>query len=266
MIRNLVVIAVAGFVLCLAALAAAFAIGGPDAIARGGWHWAGEWDNDHWDHDWDIDPAEGRGPVATRTFAWDGSDRLSLSLPAEVTYTQADGPGQVVVTGPQRLLDRMSVEDGRIRVRKAGWGVRKVQIVVTAPNISRFHLSGANRLTIRDYNQPTLSVDVSGASEIEASGRTETLDIDISGAGEAEMGQLAAREAEVDISGAGEATVAPTERARLQISGMGEINLLTDPADVETDISGAGKIHRRDGGASAPAKPEPPTPPAKTKT
>ncbi|MCR5875743.1 DUF2807 domain-containing protein [Phenylobacterium sp. J426] len=133
MIRNLVVIAVAGFVLCLAALSAAFAIGGPDAIARGGWHWAGGWDRDHWDYDWDIDVPESRGPVATRTFPWDGSDRLSLSIPADVTYTQADGPAQVVVTGPQRLLDRMSVEDGRIRVRKAGWGVRKVQIAVTAP-------------------------------------------------------------------------------------------------------------------------------------
>lgn len=260
MIRTLVMIAVAGFVLALASLSAAVAIGGPDAIARGGWHWAGDWDKDHWDHDWDIDVAESSSPVASRTFAWDGSERLSLSLPADVTYTQAEGPGKVVVTGPQRLLDRMSVEDGRIRVRRASWGVRKVQIAVTAPNISRFHLSGANRLTIENYRQPSLSVDVSGASEVTARGETETLDIDISGAGEAEMGELKTREAEVDISGAGEATVAPTERARLQISGMGEINLLTDPTDLETDISGAGRIHRR---SSAPPA-EDATPKTKT--
>lgn len=259
MIRNLVVIAVAGFVLCLASLAAAFAIGGPDAIARGGWHWAGGWDRDHWDPDWDIDVAESRGPVATRTFAWDGSERLSLSIPAEVTYTQAAGPAKVVVTGPQRLLDRMDIEDGRIDVRHGSWGVRKVRIAVTAPNISRFHLSGANRLTIENYDQPSLSVDVSGASEVTARGRTDELDVDISGAGEAEMGGLVTRDAEVDISGAGEATVAPTGKARLQISGMGEINLTTDPADLETDISGAGRIHRRgDGVPDAPAAPAAP--------
>ncbi|MGA0607238.1 GIN domain-containing protein [Phenylobacterium sp. VNQ135] len=260
MIRNLVVIAVAGFVLCLAALAAAFAIGGPDAIARGGWHWAGGWDNDHWDKEnWDRDwDGEGAGPVATRTFAWDGSDRLSLSIPADVTYTQADGPAKVVVTGPQRILDRMDIDDGRIVVRRTHWGVRKVRIAVTAPNISRFHLSGANRLTIENYNQPSLSVDVSGASEVSARGRTDELDIDISGAGEAEMGQLATRDADVDISGAGEATVAPIGKARLQISGMGEINLTTEPSDLETDISGAGRIHRGGGEPAAPAPPAAP--------
>ncbi|WP_309088761.1 GIN domain-containing protein [Phenylobacterium sp.] len=262
MIRNLVVIAVAGFVLALAALSAAFAIGGPDALARGGWHWAGDWDKDHWDHDWDIDVAEGGGPVATRTFDWDDSERLSLSIPADVTYTQADGPGKVTVTGPQRLLDRMRIEEGRIRVRKAGWGVGKVKIVMTAPNVRRFHFSGANRLTIENYRQPSLSVDISGASEITARGETEALDIDISGAGEAHMGDLRTRDAEVDISGAGEATVAPTAKARLEISGMGEINLLTDPAELESDISGAGRIHRPRPAQSTTAAPAP----AKTTT
>lgn len=264
MIRVLIMIAVAGFVLALASLSAAVAIGGPDAIARGGWHWAGGWDHDeHWDKTWDPDwdPAEDRGPVATRTFAWDGDDRLSLNIPAEVTYTQAEGPGKVTVTGPERLLNRMEVEDGRIRVRKGAWGVRKVQIAVTAPSVTRFHLSGANRLTIQNYRQPSLSVHVSGASEVTAHGQTEVLDVDISGAGEAHMGELKANEARVDISGAGEATVAPAAKARLEISGMGEINLLTDPADLETDISGAGRIHR-----SRPATPEPAAAEAKTKT
>jgi len=265
MIRVLIMIAVAGFVLALASLSAAVAIGGPDAIARGGWHWAGggwdhdDWDRDAWDHDWD--PAEGGGPVATRTFDWDGSERLSLSIPAEVTYTQAEGPGKVTVTGPQRLVNRVEVDDGRIRVRKGAWGVRRVKITVSAPNVSRFHLSGANRLIIENYRQPSLSVDVSGASEITARGEAETLDIDISGAGEADMGGLKTREASVDISGSGEATVAPTAKARLEISGMGEISLLTDPADLETDISGAGRIHR-----SRPAEPEPAPAAAKTKT
>lgn len=244
MIRVLIMIAVAGFVLALASLSAAVAIGGPDAIARGGWHWAGGWDEDHWDHDWDIEAAESRGPVETRTFDWDGSDRLSLSVPAEVTYTQAEGPAKLTVTGPERMLDRLEIDEGRIRVRGKHWSMRKIKIVMTAPNVSRFHLSGANRLTIENYRQPSLSVDVSGASEITARGDTEVVDIDISGAGEAHMGDLKTREARVDISGAGEATVAPTAKARLEISGMGEINLLTDPADLETDISGAGRIHR----------------------
>jgi Protein of unknown function (DUF2807). len=255
MIRNLVVIAVAGFVLCLGALAAAFAIGGPDAIARGGWHWAGVWDSHDWEADWDRDWDAGpAGPSATRTLDWDGSDRLSLRFPAEVVYTQAaDGPGKVVVTGPQRLLNRLEIDDGRLRVRRGGaWRGGKVRVEVTAPNISRFHLSGANRLVIENYDQPSLSVDVSGASHVVARGRTDELDLDISGAGEADMSGLATRDAEVEISGAGEAAVAPTGRARLEISGMGEITLVTEPAELQTDISGAGRVNRKSG-APAPA-------------
>lgn len=265
MIRVLIMIAVAGFVLALASLSAAVAIGGPEAVARGGWHWAGDWDHDHWDHDWDIEASESRGPVATRNLAWDGSDRLSVSVPAEVTYTQADGPANLTVTGPQRMLDRLEIDDGRIHVRGKRWSMGKIKIVMTAPNVSRFHLSGANRLTIEGYRQPSLSVDVSGASEVTARGETEVIDVDISGAGQAHMGELKTREARVDISGAGEATVAPTAKARLEISGMGEINLLTDPADLETDISGAGRIHRRSQPQSQSA-PEAEPAPAKTKT
>ena len=50
MIRVLTMIAVAGFVLSLASLSAAVAIGGPDAIARGGWMFADrDWSHTHWD-------------------------------------------------------------------------------------------------------------------------------------------------------------------------------------------------------------------------
>ena len=63
-------------------------------------------------------------------------------------------------------------------------------------------------------------------------------------AGDGDLSGLKAREAEVEISGAGKATVAPTDRARLEISGMGEIELLTRPAQLETDISGAGRIRQ----------------------
>ena len=49
MIRVLIMITVAGFVLSVATLSAAVAIGGPEAIARGGWHMAGG----DWNWDWD---------------------------------------------------------------------------------------------------------------------------------------------------------------------------------------------------------------------
>lgn len=267
MIRVLFMIAAAGFVLSVGTLSAAVAIGGPEAVTRGGWHmfsggW-GEWDNHtHWS--WDSDEAPPRdwgaeaGPQATRTLAWSGGDRLDLSLPADVRYIQADGPGTVTVTGPQRAVDRVIVRGDSIRyARRAGPWRPKLSIVVRAPGISRFDVAGYNTLTIEGYRQKTLRLDVSGMAEVTASGEVEDLELDMSGKGDVDLGALKTRSADVDISGAAEATIAPTERARLDISGAGDVRLLTNPRSLETDISGAGKVRQ---GEPAPA-PSPPSPP-----
>lgn len=270
MIRVLFMIAAAGFVLSVGTLSAAIAIGGPEAVTRGGWHmfsggW-GEWDNhthgrwssdEHGPGDWGPDA----GPQTTRTLAWTGGDSLDLGLAADVRYVQADGPGTVTVTGPQRAVDRVVVRGDSIRYERRGGHWRpKLSIVVRAPGISRFDVAGYNALTIEGYRQKTLRLDVAGMGRVTASGEVEDLELDISGKGEVDLGALRTRGADVDISGAGEATIAPTEWARLDISGAGDVRLLTNPRSLETDISGAGKI--RQGGESAPAVPSPPLPPS----
>lgn len=260
MIRVLTMIAVTGFLLAAACLTAAVMIGGPDAIARGSWNIAaGDWDGRHWgrdsdfDPDFDIDDRVATGPQTSRTLAWTGDHTLRVGVPANVRYVQGSGAGSVVVTGPEPIVRRVVIDDGRIKVRGHRWMHRRLDIVVTAPGIDTFKLSGANRLTIEGYRQPRLSVELSGASQVTATGETESVELDMSGAGEADLGGLKTRDADVDISGAGEATLAPTGRARLDISGMGEVTLLTKPAQLETDISGAGTVHERPAEAPAPA-------------
>lgn len=260
MIRVLIMIAVAGFIVAVATLSAAFAIGGPEAFARGGWMLAGhDWDKDwnkHWDHDWHEaweDEGRPRGPQVTRTFTWSGDESLRVAVPADVRYVQAPGPARLTITGSERALSRIDVDKGRIGRRGGGWRAGKVTIVLSAPNVRRFDLSGANTLTIEGYRQETLELDLSGAAKVTAAGEARQVRIDISGAAEADLGAVKTREAEVEISGHGEATVAPTDRARLDISGMGEITLLTRPAQLETDIAGAGKIRQ-----AAPAADERP--------
>jgi hypothetical protein len=74
MIRVLVMIAVAGFILSVATLSAAIAIGGPEALSHAAWTWGANrhWDR-HWSHEgWDgtaarKPPARWPGPAAT---AW----------------------------------------------------------------------------------------------------------------------------------------------------------------------------------------------------
>lgn len=269
MIRVLFMIAAAGFVLSVGTLSAAVAIGGPEAIARGGWHmFSHHWsDGEHARWSWDPDDHDGRwgpdaGPQTSRTLAWSGSDRLDLDLPADVRYVQADGPGTVTVTGPKRAVDQVTIRGDSIRYqhRHADWRP-KLSIVVRAPNVSRFDVSGANTLAIENYRQKNLRLEVSGMGEVTAAGETDDVDIDMSGKGEVDLGALKTRGANVDISGAAEAIIAPTEWAKLGISGAGDVRLLTNPPRLETDISGAGKVRQGE-----PAPQPSPSPPPKAKS
>lgn len=263
MIRVLFMIAIAGFVLSVGALAAAVAIGGPEAIARGGWivagqDWRGDWE---WDwHDGDEPVPAASGPQATRTLAWSGADSLEIDLNADVRYVQAAGPASVVVTGPQALIDRVVVRGDSIRYdRGHGTNRRKLSIVVRAPNVASFDLSGDSRLAIENYDQPRLKLDVSGASDVSAAGRADVIELDISGSGDVDLGALKTKGAEVDATGAADVVIAPTEWAKLDISGAGDVRLLTNPPRIETDVSGAGKV-RQSGPSSTPDAPAAPVP------
>src|SRR3546814_2406578 len=62
----------------------------------------------------------------------------------------------------------------------------KLTIVVRAPNISAFDLSGRNSLAIEGYKQPHLRLDVSGSADVTAAGETDELNLDLSGGGDVE--------------------------------------------------------------------------------
>src|SRR3546814_21078869 len=84
MIRVLVMIAVSGFILCVATMSAAVALGGPAVLSHAAWTWGANraWDFDgHWDrhgnHDGWADWSDDKGPPTTREIAWTGGGRRS---------------------------------------------------------------------------------------------------------------------------------------------------------------------------------------------
>ncbi|MCR5880355.1 DUF2807 domain-containing protein [Phenylobacterium sp. J367] len=276
MIRTLLLIAVAGFFLSLVTISTAVAIGGPDVLARGAWSnwnwdWDDDWDHPAWDHrrngEWDSD----RGPQATRELVWSGGDTLELDVLADVVYTQAPGPAKLTVSGRKRAVELLRIgSDGRVYLDDHRSRSR-LHIVLSAPDIRTFRLNGSDRLTIADYDQDVLNVEISGNAEVQARGRARLVEVDISGSGEADLGGLQAQIAEVDISGSGEATIAPTEEADLEVSGSGDITLLTQPKRMNTDVSGSGSIRQETEGdritptpspsdTPSPAPPSSPTP------
>ncbi|MDY6923601.1 MAG: DUF2807 domain-containing protein [Pseudomonadota bacterium] len=249
MIRTLLIITGASLVLCAASLAGAAALGGND-LARHGWSWTFRDDGN--EETVRFQRAD-NSPRVTRTFAWEGGDRLDIDVAADVTYVQGD-EASVTVVGPREQVEGLRLDAGRltfddddnVEVVVFGWhNSDRLQITVTAPSVRSFNLSSSGDLDIRDYDQPSLAVAINGSGEVKATGRTETVDLDISGSGEADLSGLETRDADVDISGSGEALVGPTGAARISIAGSGDVDLTRRPASLSQSISGSGDVNQR---------------------
>jgi hypothetical protein len=268
MIRVLVMIAVTGFLVSVVTISTAVAIAGPDLFTDAllnhsfiGGHWDIDGNNFNWEND------RYSGPQTTRELAWTGGDTLEVDVPAQITYTQAPGAGKITVTGSQRALDNLEIEDGRLRFshghyRHGG----DLTIVMTAPAVTHFDLRGSGRLDIEGYEQDKLNLDVSGDAQVSAKGVAKGLQLSMSGSGEADLGELKVSDADINIEGSGAATLAPTGAAIVDISGSGDVTLLTRPSKLETNVSGSGSIHQRDGSPVGPATPAPTPPKAGKKT
>lgn len=267
MIRVLVMIAVAGFLAGVVALAGAAAIGGPELASRN-WDWFVDW-HDHderprkdRDREWRHErPAGDETGEITRELTWDGSTKVEFGIPAAIEFTQAPGPGKVTIYGPKEVVERVRLVDGRLSLDQPPANYARLRVVMSAPAVTRFEVGGDDRLEIRGYKQDQLAIVASGSSEVVASGEAREIDVELSGSGEADLTALATDNAEADISGSAEVTLGPKESASLEISGSATARLLTRPKHLETDVAGAGSVIFEDGGkaagAGAPAKPAP---------
>jgi hypothetical protein len=244
MIKTLALIAGAAFALAIVCFAG--------AAALGGFHWPHhEW-TDNWrlhvdDHDGrDQDDVhisvDGDGATASREIAWSGADALELDAPADVQFTQSPGPAKLTVSGPKDLVDQVRVSGSQLQLSDDDHPSGRLTVVMTAPSVKRFTISGDDSLSIVGFDQDSLDVSVSGHGDVTAKGKARSAKLDISGDGDVNLGQLPTDSVEADISGSGRASVAPASAADLHISGSGEIDLLTHPARVNTDVTGSGRI------------------------
>ncbi len=257
MIRTLLIIAGAAFVLCLGSAAGALAIGGRDMAAHG-WNWT------LYDSDGDtlsVERDDGtRSPTTTRTLEWKGGEQLVIDLSADVDYVQGDTPG-ITITGPADQTARIRLDGDRLTAdpvtgprherivfgrHKDGRGVwvrsDEIRIVVTAPAVRRFVINGSSDLSIRNFDQPELSLDMTGSGDVTAQGRAASLTLTGTGSGDADLESLSVSDAKVSLSGSGGARIAPTRSADLTSSGSGDIDLTTRPATLRQSTTGSGDI------------------------
>jgi Putative auto-transporter adhesin, head GIN domain len=182
----------------------------------------------------DLDAA----PVS-RELPWDGSETLTLEVPAHVRFVQSAGPGKVVVSGTRRSVEGFSASGGVLSDSRWRSG-KPLDVVVHAPKITRFLLKGKDRLVVEAFDQAELTIETTGRSEVKASGQAGRVTLKLQGFGWVDLSSLAAAEADVDVTGARHALVAARDRAR--ISGNGSVVLVGKAAALELALGESGRV------------------------
>lgn len=193
--------------------------------------------------------------VVSRSYPWT-SDRLTLQVPADVTYHP--GPTwHVTLRAPERTLRELVVTDGLIKAKphscfslipfciSFGTSVEDtVHVDITGPALRRVKVDGSAKIHLDQVHQDRLTLRIDGSARVRGSGSVNDLAVVIDGSGSVHLGQLTEQRARVEINGAGRVAVAPTESVSVHIHGAGDVRLHSNPPQVSSHIEGAGEVTR----------------------
>jgi hypothetical protein len=184
------------------------------------------------------------GATATsRELDWDGSDHVILSVGGHATYTPGTD-NKVHLGGDPQTLAHIEVADGHIQFDCGGWhhDNGNLSIILPGRTFQKFGIAGHGNLALQKLDQAALKVSIAGSGSIKADGKVEQADLNIAGSGDMDMTRLASRVTTVHIDGSGSTDIAPSEEANIHINGSGDVNLHTNPKQLETHINGSGRI------------------------
>lgn len=106
------------------------------------------------------------------------------------------------------------------------------------------HVSGSGKVDMAMTIQQKADLSVSGSGEIKAKGSASDVEAGISGSGKILAADLQTNRCEVKISGSGDVEISVKEELDANISGSGKVRYKGDPAKVNSNASGSGKVSK----------------------
>ncbi len=179
----------------------------------------------------------------------------------------------VKIETDENLLQYIEVvqEGDLIKVKsKEGYNLRptnKIRVYVTSPVYNDIDVSGASNITGQtkivnkermsldvsgagdinmDLDAPEVKAEVSGAGSVNLKGQTKTFELSLTGAAKAHCYELMSENTKVDISGAGEADVFASVKLDADVSGAGNVTYKGGTTNVTQQVSGAGSVKKVD--------------------
>lgn len=177
-------------------------------------------------------------------------DRIKISHAIKVIITQADTESIAVSASDEKYTDDVLTElNGStliIRSKGNNWtgrGNRQLKVYVSFKNLEGIEISGASDVVaVGPIKQPSVKVDLSGASTFKADIEVKTLALDMSGASKLVL-MGTADVLRADCSGASdmEAFGLNVNTASLDVSGASDIEINVS-TDIKAEASGASSI------------------------
>lgn len=224
------------------------------------------------DGDFYVGPGEpGSGKLVTESRDVGDFTSVELDYPAQVFVTQGSSTS-VKIEAEDNLLPGLQTRVRgdtleifyRVESGKRVNPTKPVKIMLVVKDLESVNLSSAGELSLEGIETEALdlsvsgagnlklndvvvmndlSVNLSGAGNVTASGEADHFRLDISGFGNYNGKELHSMTADVNLSGAGSATVWVDDMLDATISGAGSVSYYGSP-NVTKQISGVGGVNR----------------------
>jgi hypothetical protein len=188
------------------------------------------------------------GVLVTQSRPVAGFDSVLLSAPGELILEQT-GSESLTITADNNIIDSLTskVSGGRLVLGiQSGAGVTLPQPVLyrlTVRKVENLAVSGAAKVEASGIQTDRFAFTLSGAGEVNLSGKIARHDLNLSGAGRYNAANLHCRVASITLSGAGHATLRASRRIEGVISGAGILEYYGDP-EIAVTVSGSGRIRQ----------------------
>ncbi|KXX67721.1 GIN domain-containing protein [Flammeovirga sp. SJP92] len=164
--------------------------------------------------------------------------KLHIIIP-EINKADVSGSANVTVTEPVS-------GDGSFSTKVSG--SRTIDIsgfddVFTTMNVD---VSGSGSALIDDITVRNLSANVSGSGNVQLQGMSSTFTARVSGSGNISDYNLISSDVDAQSSGSGSISFTCNDKLYAKVSGSGNILYKGNPTDVQTEVSGSGKIQKVD--------------------
>jgi hypothetical protein len=197
---------------------------------------------------WPTDTIVGSGHVVTESRPVSGFSAISVSSAARLVIVQSDVES-LSVTAEDNILPLVQAEvvGGRLVLGLAAHSsistTREIVFQVSARTVSAIDATGATRVEVTNLDADSVSLHVSGASEVTAAGRVKDLRVEISGSVRCQLEGLASHSAVADVSGSSYARLRVEDSLAATASGTSVVEYYGNPV-VVANVSGLSAVRR----------------------